>query len=163
MWGESVGFSFWCLVRFQSSNYLFTDISLLEKTKQLWGLFLLDTYIVLNCLLGHCQLLCLFSWVPAAACGALPVWFWGILGISNLICSKKIALPFLFLSEHFFSFAAKKNPLMDKRAVEIIYRCNLFLSLVFIYTEGENRVWNSYTWQTRLFIVSESPFKTSLP
>lgn len=60
---------------FKIVDYLFPDISLCgkNKTTMAWGLFLVDTSIVLNCLPGHCQLLCSFCWVRAAACGTLLV------------------------------------------------------------------------------------------
>lgn len=58
---------------FQITNYFVPDTFLKGKKNLTWGLFLMDTYIVSNYLLGHRQLLCLFAWVPATACGTLPV------------------------------------------------------------------------------------------
>lgn len=71
-----------------------------------WGLFLMNIYIVLNHLLGHCQLLCLFSWVPAAASGTFPVcgvqWF-------LIVYIGLIHYFFLLIKEHFVHLQEKNK------------------------------------------------------
>lgn len=77
VWRKCGGFFLMLGLDLQITDYFFLDTYLLEEKKKkkilTWGLFLMDIYVVSNPLLGHCQLLCLFTWVPTTACGILPV------------------------------------------------------------------------------------------
>lgn len=83
---------------FRIADYLFPDISLCGKKQSNYGLGFVFT--------GHlyCIKLSVWSLPPAmfillgAGCCLWDVahLIWGFLGISNIMCYKKIALPFFF-------------------------------------------------------------------